>query len=149
MHYEINVSKNGQHYFATAARSITVEWEAKRLYSDFLVLFPTDKGFEITVTEWNTIGKPAKFEKDTAPARISDLEDFHPERGDLEIIARAINIHGTDHPMAHPANINDFQIPYILTCLEKLEESADEDLQEEIGDLHSAILVCSQDQGGC
>lgn len=149
MHYEINISKNGQHYFATAARSLTVEWEAKRLYSDFLVLFPVDKGFEITVTEWNTIGKAADFKKDTAPARISDLEDYTPDASDIELIVRAITLHGTDdHPAANVRNFNDFLIPYILECLEKFEENSSEGLQESITDLAVGIHMCFEDQGG-
>ena len=40
MYYEINVSKNGRHYFATAERSITSFTQAEGLYKIFKEKFP-------------------------------------------------------------------------------------------------------------
>lgn len=57
MYYEINVSLNGRHLFATAERSATNEWTAKKLHNLFKEKFPEAEGYDITVTEWVKIGK--------------------------------------------------------------------------------------------
>ena len=51
MSYEINVSKNGQHYFATAERSITSEYKAFEEVKHFQSIFPESEGFEIILTK--------------------------------------------------------------------------------------------------
>lgn len=56
MHYEINVSKSGTHYFATHERSILTQAEAKRMYRDFLKRFPEREGFAVHVTQVNVTG---------------------------------------------------------------------------------------------
>lgn len=58
MYYEINVSKNGLHYFATAERSITSLTQAEGLYMVFKEKFPESEGYQISVTQWNKVGKP-------------------------------------------------------------------------------------------
>lgn len=60
MHYEINVSKNGQHYFATAPRSLTEGVVAHDMAAEFLVRFPKSEGFVVTMTRWETKGTPIK-----------------------------------------------------------------------------------------
>lgn len=50
MYYEINVSKNGRHYFATAERSITTERELKIIVADFVEKFKEEDGFHMTVS---------------------------------------------------------------------------------------------------
>lgn len=57
MYYEINVSKNGQHLFATAERSITAIWKAEEVYNLFKKKFPESEGYEISVTRWDKVGK--------------------------------------------------------------------------------------------
>lgn len=57
MYYEINVSKDGKHLFATAERSVTIGWEAEKIYNLFTEKFPESEGYKITVTRWETIGK--------------------------------------------------------------------------------------------
>ena len=52
MHYEINVSKAGQHYFATAERSIATCYKAKQLYLKLKAAFPEDQGYRINVRMW-------------------------------------------------------------------------------------------------
>lgn len=47
-HYEINVSVNGQHFFATADRSITSESKATALVKLFRVKFPEEEGYQVT-----------------------------------------------------------------------------------------------------
>lgn len=49
MNYEINVSRNGSHYFATADRSISDQSKAKRVVDHFRELFPETEGYKITV----------------------------------------------------------------------------------------------------
>lgn len=49
MNYEINVSLNGRHFFATHERSITNNWKLKEILTVFLDKFPQAEGYEITV----------------------------------------------------------------------------------------------------
>lgn len=61
MYFEINVSKGGHHYFATAERSIQSEAQAHAMYTHFLALFPATEGYEIMVTRWDTRGTRLQF----------------------------------------------------------------------------------------
>ena len=61
MYYEINVSLNGEHYFATSERSITNERTAKILAVDFNSRFPKKDGFLVTVQKVETIGRFVEF----------------------------------------------------------------------------------------
>lgn len=57
MHYEINVSKDGKHIFATAERSLKDIESAHALAAEFKQLrFPASQGFAVTMTRWETIG---------------------------------------------------------------------------------------------
>lgn len=56
MHYELNVSKDGQHVFATHPRSVTTEREAARLYVLFTQAFPESDGFKTDCTEYSETG---------------------------------------------------------------------------------------------
>lgn len=56
-YYEINVSFNGWHLFATAPRSITSKSELQKVYNIFARKFPESEGYEITVTYWELRGK--------------------------------------------------------------------------------------------
>lgn len=58
MHYEINVSHNGRHLFATAPRSVTSERELRTVFSELHSRFPEAEGFEVTATRWETVGHP-------------------------------------------------------------------------------------------
>ena len=51
MGYEINVSLNGKHFFATHERSIRNTWELKKVLSAFKEKFPPEEGYKITVYE--------------------------------------------------------------------------------------------------
>ena len=57
MHYEINVSKNGRHFFATAERSLATEKEALAMFELFKVKFPSNEGFELMLSQEQTTGK--------------------------------------------------------------------------------------------
>ena len=63
MYYEINVSLNGKHLFATHERSLTGEWKAREVYNVFKEKFPKEEGYDITVTLCQTIGKTVNMEE--------------------------------------------------------------------------------------
>lgn len=48
--FEINVSKNGRHYFATHERSIVNQEQCSVLFEEFTKKFPAKEGYEISVT---------------------------------------------------------------------------------------------------
>lgn len=50
MSYEINVSLNGSHYFATAKRSLTTASATTKMALDFKQRFPAQEGFKISVS---------------------------------------------------------------------------------------------------
>ena len=58
MYYEINVSRNGRHFFATAPRSVTSEGELRAVFTELKNRFPEADGFEVTATRWETVGHP-------------------------------------------------------------------------------------------
>lgn len=57
MYYEINVSLNGQHLFATDKRSITNKIALEVIYRIFKAKFPTEEGYDIMVSLYETTGK--------------------------------------------------------------------------------------------
>ena len=77
-HYEINVSLNGQHFFATAERSLTTRDKMQRVYAALNDRFPASEGFKISVTEWNAYGKsvdPTEMDDDNTPAFLRRQAD--------------------------------------------------------------------------
>lgn len=61
MWYEINVSLNGMHFFATHARSITSYEQLKVVYATFKEKFKESEGYELSVTEYSTVGKSVEI----------------------------------------------------------------------------------------
>lgn len=57
MYYEINVSNENGHLFATAERSINSMRELKRMVELFTEKFPESEGYKLMVSEWNKTGK--------------------------------------------------------------------------------------------
>ena len=57
MYYEINVSLNGQHLFATDKRSITNKIALEVVYRIFKQKFPQEEGYDILVSQYDTVGK--------------------------------------------------------------------------------------------
>lgn len=55
-HYEINVAKDGRHFFATAPRSARDEDEAAKLFAAIQQRFPESEGFSVSCTRWNCVG---------------------------------------------------------------------------------------------
>ena len=56
MYYEINVSLNGTHYFATAERSIQNKDKLKVVLEKFIKDYPEANGYKISITEWEKKG---------------------------------------------------------------------------------------------
>lgn len=56
MYYEINISRNGAHFFATAERSITDGVKLLKIYNALRAKFISADGYELTVTKWEKIG---------------------------------------------------------------------------------------------
>jgi len=57
MYYEINVSKDGRHLFATAQRSITSKSDLKKIYPVIKVKFPEEEGYKLMVSEHPEVSK--------------------------------------------------------------------------------------------
>ena len=64
MYYEINVTLNGKHLFATAERSITNKWKLKEVYDIIKNKFPKEEGYDISVSKYETIGKSVDVERE-------------------------------------------------------------------------------------
>lgn len=64
MYYEINVSLNGQHFFATDKRSITNEIALKVIYKILKEKFPTEEGYNILVSHIEITGKYIDMEQE-------------------------------------------------------------------------------------
>lgn len=64
MYYEINVSLNGKHLFATHKRSVTSESKLKEVYNIFKDKFLKEDGFEITVTYYEEKGYKVNMESE-------------------------------------------------------------------------------------
>ena len=57
-HYEINISLNGKHLFATDSRSIQNQAELEKVIPIFKEKFPESEGYKITATKVNCYGTP-------------------------------------------------------------------------------------------
>lgn len=64
MYYEINVSKNGRHFFATDKRSITNKQALKEVYEIFKDKFPTEEGYDMLVSCMETKGRYIDMEQE-------------------------------------------------------------------------------------
>ena len=56
MHYTINVSKDGTHFFATAEHSCTSQLKLYEVYKAIKSKFPEPE-YKVEVTEWRKSGK--------------------------------------------------------------------------------------------
>lgn len=61
-YYEINVSLNGRHFFATAPRSLITEAQALEAYQVFVELFTKAAGYRVSVTYWKSTGSTVDFD---------------------------------------------------------------------------------------
>ncbi|MHA1345018.1 MAG: hypothetical protein ACTSO3_01325 [Candidatus Heimdallarchaeaceae archaeon] len=55
-YYEINVSLNGSHFFATDSRSIKTEKDLKKILPIIKEKFPEEEGYEIFCHYWEAAG---------------------------------------------------------------------------------------------
>lgn len=62
MIYEINVAKDGRHFFATHERSLTY-YNVKKAYTVLKEKFPESEGYSVSVTEWTNTGKSLDMDK--------------------------------------------------------------------------------------
>lgn len=63
-YYEINVSLNGIHLFATAPRSAKTKAEVDRIMKVFIKKFSKEEGFKIFVERWRCSGEFIDWEGD-------------------------------------------------------------------------------------
>ena len=56
MHYEINISLNGRHFFATESRSIQNERELLKVFPVLSEKFPEAEGYTLDVTCYPGLG---------------------------------------------------------------------------------------------
>lgn len=61
-HFEINVSLNGRHFFATAPRSCVNPSETKAVRDVLRKKFPESEGFAVEVTYWKCEGYRASLD---------------------------------------------------------------------------------------
>lgn len=57
MYYEINVSLNGRHFFATHERSARTSESMLKIVETFKEKFPPSEGYHISVTFYENIGR--------------------------------------------------------------------------------------------
>ena len=58
MHYEINVSLNGFHLFATNERSLRNVNDMRQVYQALRAAFPATEGYDVSVVRYTTVGEP-------------------------------------------------------------------------------------------
>lgn len=63
MYYEITVTKNGYHFFATAEKSIIARYQLDIIYNTLKEKFPTEEGYKISVQKWEKTGKFIEMEE--------------------------------------------------------------------------------------
>lgn len=62
MHYEINVSLNGTHFFATHKRSLRIKSDMEKVHKVFKEKFPESEGYVVSVTLYQTVGQVVTVE---------------------------------------------------------------------------------------
>ena len=56
--YEINVSKDGKHFFATHERSLGLsKRHTKEVYDKLVEAFPANEGYKIEISYWQKLGE--------------------------------------------------------------------------------------------
>jgi hypothetical protein len=56
MYYRINISRNGNHLFATADHSLTDHADFLFCLDILVAKFPKDEGYDLTATQWTSVG---------------------------------------------------------------------------------------------
>lgn len=78
LYYEINVSLNGRHFFATDERSIDSEVALDRVIPVILAKFPVSEGYGVQVTRWDAIGTPTDISMHRAYANVRKIAPLGP-----------------------------------------------------------------------
>jgi hypothetical protein len=73
MQFEINVSLNGKHMFATHRRSCTSRDQVRHLFGLFQVKFPEADGYRISVTQFDEAGRFIEDELDSEIRKLCSL----------------------------------------------------------------------------
>lgn len=63
MHYEINVTLNGVHLFATAPRSLLTEEKAGYVFDILQGNFPESDGYRVTCSKIETVGTDMRWSR--------------------------------------------------------------------------------------
>lgn len=63
--YEINVSLNGKHLFATHERSLQFSDKTIELTKLFYIKFPESEGYKLTISHYKTIGHTMSVDNNT------------------------------------------------------------------------------------
>jgi hypothetical protein len=82
MYFEINVARNGKHFFATAEQSCTTREEALEVYSEFKKKFPSEEGYKLDITQWDTIGRYMTKEVEEELQKRESKESTKPKEDD-------------------------------------------------------------------
>ena len=72
MYYDVNISLNGRHFFATADRSITDREKLRQVLPVLVRSFPRTSGYEISVTQRIETGHFINFDKATGVPAFED-----------------------------------------------------------------------------
>lgn len=56
-YYEVNVSKDKSHFFATAPRSLTNKTMAYEVFNVLVAKFPKHEGYKVTLAYWQEHGE--------------------------------------------------------------------------------------------
>ncbi len=78
MHYDINISLKGKHFFATSPRSCRDVYDLAAVLSVLQAKFPTSEGYRISVTEWREVGTPLEGEALTSLLRSGATSTINP-----------------------------------------------------------------------
>ncbi|WGH49531.1 hypothetical protein [Alishewanella phage vB_AspM_Slicko01] len=65
--YTLNISKNGQHYFATAERSIDSAKKAQKIRDELQKIYSESEGFKITCSYVQTVHKAVELPPTITP----------------------------------------------------------------------------------
>jgi hypothetical protein len=77
MYFEINVSLNGKHFFATSKRSATNDIALNALVLVFAIKFPIEEGYEISISKNPEVGYICDFHEVLQEAKDDRDADFN------------------------------------------------------------------------
>jgi len=86
----------------------------------------------------------------TSKIKLSDLPIIELTNHDCDIIASAINFCGSDgHPAAVAEHLDCFDLDYLLDCLDKgIEKANNEAFKEEVTELWCNINMAKEEKEG-